>query len=234
MVEDHDMLRETLVGHLRAAGYRTFGAADAEALARELVDVRADVYLLDLNLPGEDGLSLARRLRASEPGVGIVMLTARSSVGDRVSGYESGADAYLPKPVALDELDAVIAAIARRVRPTVPAVFVLDTVHSRLIGPRGDVRLSASQVALLDALARAPEQGLTTEQLVRALGHPPETYRKATLEVHVARVRERLEQVGAGRDGLAVVRGTGYRLMIDVKVRRTDGRRTDGRRTDGR
>lgn len=224
VVEDHDMLRETLVGHLNAAGYRTFGAAHAEALADELASVRPDLYLLDLNLPGEDGISLARRLRASEPGVGIVMLTARSSVTDRVTGYESGADAYLAKPIVLDELDAVLASVVRRVRPTAPSVFVLDTVHSRLIGPLGEAKLSASQVALLAALARAPEHGLTTEQLVLALGHPPETYRKATLEVHVARVRERLEQVGADRDGLAVVRGSGYRLAIDLKVRQTSER----------
>ncbi|TVQ64872.1 MAG: DNA-binding response regulator [Phycisphaerales bacterium] len=224
VVEDHAILRETLVAHLTTLGYRAFSASQAEALQQGLGGVRPDIYLLDLNLPGEDGLSLARRLRAAEPNLGIVMVTARGALSDRLIGYESGADAYLTKPIVLDELDAVLAAVARRVRPSMVAEFVLDTAAERLTGPEGSVALSWSQVAMLDALAVAPERSLPSAQLVQALGHAPETYRKASLEVHVARVRERLAQVGAKRGGIVAVRGMGYRLTIDLKVRRIPSR----------
>lgn len=150
------------------------------------------------------------------------MVTARGALSDRLIGYESGADAYLGKPIVLDELDAVVAAVARRVRPSMVAEFLLDTAAERLTGPEGSVALAASQVAMLDALAVAPERSLRTAELVQALVHAPETYRKASLEVHVARLRERLAQVGVGaeRGGIVAVRGTGYRLTIDLQVRR--------------
>lgn len=220
VVEDHTILREALVERLRARGYRAYGAPDAEALADELGDVRADVYVLDLNLPGEDGLTLAARLRRAEPEVGIVMVTSRDAASDRVRGYESGADAYLSKPIVLEELDAVLAAVARRLTPQTPSAFVLDVTVATVAGPRGAVDLTESQVALLDALARAPDRMLETWQLMHALGRSLDTYRKATLEVQVARLRERLGATGADRDAIVAVRGRGYRLTIDLKVRR--------------
>ena len=222
VVEDHAILREALVDRLCEHGYRAYGAPDAEALADELGDVHADIYLLDLNLPGEDGLSLALRLRRAEPGVGIVMLTSRDATSDRVVGYESGADAYLAKPIVLEELDAVVAAVARRVRPveTATETFVLDVRRATLTGPAGTVEVTASQVAVLDALARAQDRTLETWQLIQALGRDPDDYRKATLEVMVARLRERLSGAGAARDAITAVRGSGYRLTIDLKVRR--------------
>lgn len=218
VVEDNLLFRSAIAAHLRDLGHRVHEADDAEALDDELVVVRPDLYLLDVNLPGEDGVSLARRLRASDPVVGIVMLSTRGEIADRVQGYDSGADAYLPKPVVLDELDGVLRALERRVRPSTGPVFVVDPTRSWIDGPSGGVPLSDTQVALLLALARAPEGTLETWQLIQAIGRSPDRYRKASLEVHLARLRERMVQVGGDRDAIQVVRGRGYRLTLPVAV----------------
>lgn len=219
VVEDHDAYREVLIEHLQRRGFRTFACGEAEALEDELGGVHADIYLLDLNLPGEDGVSLARRLRAAEPNAGIVMLTARSTLEDRLNGYDGGADAYLTKPVALSELDAVLASLARRVGARTPALFQLDIVTQALRGPAGVVTLSSGQAELIAALARAPGRQLETWQVMERLGRSPvEGYRTSALQVAITRLRERLSAVGAEREALKSVREIGYVLRIDVDV----------------
>lgn len=220
VVEDHDTLRAIFVERLRSRGHVVHGAVDAESLASELAGVYPDIWILDLNLPGEDGLSLARRLRAADPKVGIIMVTARNALDDKVAGYEAGADAYLSKPFALDELDAVISAVARRVQPPAESPFVLDVGTNTLTGPLGTATLSHAQAAVLEGMARAPGRELETWQVVGYLGHSIDTYQKAALEVQVTRIRDRLERVGAERTALMSVRLRGYRLTIPLVVRR--------------
>jgi DNA-binding response OmpR family regulator len=221
VVEDHDAYREVLVEHLERRGFRTFACCDAEALEDELGGVQADIYLLDLNLPGEDGISLARRLRAAEPDAGIVMLTARSTLEDRLSGYEGGADAYLTKPVALAELDAVLASLSRRVGARSAAPYQLDVGTHTLSGPAGTTALSPGQTRLLAALARAPGRQLETWQVMERLGRSPEAYRPSSLQVAITRLRERLGAVGADREALKAIREIGYVLRIDLDVHGT-------------
>lgn len=216
LVEDHDALRELLVEHLRSQGHHVLAAPSAEAMDEQRADRRVDIYLLDLNLPGEDGLSLARRIRAAEPHCGIVMLTARDGLRDRVSGYAEGADAYLAKPVAMEELDAVIVALSRRLRPPDSESLRLRVDALRLFGPAGDCKLSAAECTLLTGLARAPDRSLEAWQLVELLGKPIEQYRKASLEVHMVRLRAKLAQVGAPRDSIVALRGRGYRLVAGI------------------
>lgn len=218
LVEDHDALRELLVEHLRAQGHHVLAAPSAEAMDEQHADRRVDIYLLDLNLPGEDGLSLSRRIRAAEPNCGIVMLTARDGLRDRVSGYAEGADAYLAKPVAVEELDAVIAALSRRLRPVVDDGLRLHADALRLHGPAGDCKLSDAECTLLAGLARAPERSLEAWQLIELLGKPIEQYRKASLEVHIVRLRAKLAQVGGPRDSIVALRGKGYRLSTPVAL----------------
>ena len=218
LVEDHDGLRELLVEHLQGAGHRVLAAPSAEAVDELYPDRRVDLYLLDLNLPGEDGLSLARRLRAAEPGVGIIMLTARDGIRDRVRGYVDGADVYLPKPVEVDELDAVIGALSRRLRTLAPTALKLDRDRLLLCGPATQVRLSAAETALLGGLARAPERSLESWQLIELLGKPVERYRKASLEVHIVRLRAKLIEAGADSDCILALRGRGYRLLQAIHI----------------
>lgn len=220
VVEDNDILRSIYVDHLRRLGYRVHSGADAESITNELAGVEPDIYLLDLNLPGEDGLSLARRLRGVDPKVGIVMVTGRDTLEDRLAGYDAGADAYIGKPFTIDELQAVISAVARRVQPSDHPPYVLDVRTHTLTGPSGSVVLSEAQAALLERLARAPDHELETWQVVVSLGQSIDTYQKAALEVQVTRIRDRLERVGADRAALTAVRRYGYRLTIPLSVRR--------------
>jgi DNA-binding response OmpR family regulator len=218
VIEDHDALRELLVGHLRRRGHEVFAAADAEALDHELAGVRADVYLLDVNLPGEDGLALATRLRSAEPTAGLVVLTGRTGLADRVRGYDCGADVYLAKPVDVAELDAVLRSLARRIRGDGALEFVLLVDNGTLRGPAASVRLSAPQVALLAALARAPGGQLATFQIMERLGRSPDSYRESTLQVAVARLRERIVAAGGARRAIVAIRGEGYALRTLIRV----------------
>jgi DNA-binding response OmpR family regulator len=115
VVEDHDDLREATVDALARMGHGVRGLARAELLDGEFPTFRPHLLVLDLNLPGEDGISLARRFRRSHPGIGIVMVTARNQTEQKIDGYDSGADIYLTKPVSIDEVAAAIHALSRRI-----------------------------------------------------------------------------------------------------------------------
>jgi DNA-binding response OmpR family regulator len=119
VVEDHDVLREVTLDALRVQGYHVQGVDCAEALGD--LPFQPDLYIVDLNLPGEDGISLSRRLRAAQPEVGIIMTTARNSIAAKVEGYASGADIYLTKPCSLEELLAAVRSLARRLTGQAPA-----------------------------------------------------------------------------------------------------------------
>jgi DNA-binding response OmpR family regulator len=118
VVEDNHDLREAIVEVLTAQGHRVLGLSCAEELGDEGAQAVIDLLVVDLNLPGEDGVSLTRRLRATQPGLCILMMTARDSVRDKVSGYEAGADMYLTKPVSIEELTAAVTSVDRRLNAT--------------------------------------------------------------------------------------------------------------------
>ena len=118
VVEDNHDLREAIVEVLTAQGHRVLGLSCAEELGDEGAQAVIDLLVVDLNLPGEDGVSLTRRLRATQPGLYILMMTARDTVRDKVSGYEAGADMYLTKPVSIEELTAAVTSVDRRLNAT--------------------------------------------------------------------------------------------------------------------
>jgi len=117
VVEDNEDLREAIVDVLAALGHRVLGLSCAEELGDEGAQAMIDLLVVDLNLPGEDGVSLSRRLRSTQPGLCILMMTARDTVRDKVAGYEAGADIYLTKPVSIEELSAAVQSLGRRLRP---------------------------------------------------------------------------------------------------------------------
>lgn len=178
-----------------------------------------DVYVIDLNLPDEDGLSLTRRLRAAHPNVGIVITTARTQIGDKVVGYESGADLYLTKPVHPKELMAGVASLGKRLRTSgLPhRSMVLDLSRMQLIGPEGSVELTASDALVLSALARAPGQKLERWQIAEIVGgsdsEPPSA---ATLEMRITRLRKKLASVGAPAPHIKALHKVGYTLCTPV------------------
>ena len=115
VIEDHEALREVTLSALGEMGHKARGISSAEALPAELESCVPHILILDLNLPGEDGISLAGRLRRMRPEIGIIMVTARNELTDKISGYESGADIYLTKPTSLEELAAAVNALSRRI-----------------------------------------------------------------------------------------------------------------------
>ena len=221
VVEDHDSLREVTVALLNAHGHQALGLANAEAVDDEAGGRVADLYIIDLNLPGEDGISLSRRIRRANAGVGIIMVTARVLSEDKVEGYASGADIYLPKPVGPDELLAAIDALARRVKAPAPAPAVsmtLDQQRLMLRGPLLELHLASAEVTLLRALTIAPGQRLAYWQLNEALGQLPDELNKASLEVRIVRLRKKIIQASGDDAALKSIRGHGYQLCVPLSL----------------
>ncbi len=223
LVEDNDDLRELTADALRAEGHRVVALSCAEELHDKARGVAADLFLIDLNLPGEDGFSLARRVREAHPLVGICIISARVDMQDKLDSYQGGADWYLPKPVVFEELLAVIQNFARRqlaqqVHVLTPdGAFLLQ--QRELQGRVAHVRLTSSEETLLTAFARAPLGKLETWQLSELFGMDTANVSKTSLEVRITRLRKKLIQAGAPDHCLESIRGVGYQLQVPVQVR---------------
>jgi DNA-binding response OmpR family regulator len=225
IVEDNAALRESLVEVLTAEDHHVAAFESAEVFLTNCSIGSVDVLLLDLNLPGEDGVSLARRMRADWPDLGIIMLTARSAPNDRSMGYESGADIYLTKPSSAPELTASIRALARRLNKdnrAAPSVaqsvpLGLNRKTMTLIGRGGAQALTASETALLEAFATAPDNRLDVDSILR-LGPASAPVSKAALGVKIVRLRKKLTAAGAEGQSLNVVRNWGYQLSVPVTL----------------
>ncbi len=218
VIEDHEDLREITLDLLAGQGYRVSGYDSVEALAEAFPQPRFDIALIDVGLPGESGLSLARRLRAVQPDIGILMVTAHTDLNERVAGYECGADLYLCKPVPPQELIAAMAALVRRLRQTEPEQphLALDRARLSLQGATGNVALRTPEANVLQALSLAPERRLETWQLLEQLGKPLDAHGKAQLEVLISRLRKKLVAAGAAEPAIKALRKCGYRLCVRV------------------
>ena len=225
VVEDHDDLRESLVELLQDKGHHTIGLSCAEDVDDKVGKVSIDLLIVDLNLPGEDGYSLTRRFRAAQPKVGIVMVTARHKLADKVQGYESGADIYLPKPVDPEELLAAVNAVARKLpsqqaqsADPAAATLTLHALGMKLEGPQGVEKLNDNEVVILSALARAAGQRLEAWQLLQTLGQSMDDNSKSSLEVRIVRLRKKMVQVGADKGCISNVRNVGYQLCTPMAI----------------
>ena len=222
VVDDEADLRETMCEYLRLHGFRTTAADGGAAMRRVLAGQVVDLVVLDVRMPGESGLSLARELRSLHE-VGIVMATAVGDVIDRVVGLEIGADDYVPKPLDLRELVARIRAVLRRRAgsPTpVPAAvaaqtpfgrYRLDHVSRRLLDPEGrEVVLTRMELDLLAAFAAFPNQVLSRERLLDlAHGKDAEPFDRS-IDMRIARIRRKIEADPARPSIIRTVRGSGY------------------------
>jgi DNA-binding response OmpR family regulator len=228
IVEDNDDLRDSLVEVLEACGHRVVAFGCAEDLSDAWGNDAIELLIADLNLPGEDGLALVARLKRAQPGLRVLMMSTRTAIGDRVRGYDVGADIYLPKPVDRRELLAAIRSLARQVRTDAQATaeeahggaIQVDTRTLQLRGPGGDIPLVAAEVALLSALARAPGQRLEYWQLLEVLGMDLDNESsRATLAVKMTRLRSRFSQLGWSGESLKARRGFGYQLCLPLELR---------------
>ncbi|MEY3096349.1 MAG: response regulator transcription factor [Burkholderiaceae bacterium] len=170
LVEDHDQLRRVTMAVLRARGHRVVALTSAEEVDDSITLSKPDIFILDLNLPGEDGVSLARRIRAAHPRVGIIMTTVRREVEQRLAGYESGADAYLPKPTDVEELSAAVESLGRRVRDPLGVRLLANEPQAETpVEPLGQTELFERPAGL----ARLPESaGAATELAMVTLDLP--------------------------------------------------------------
>ena len=225
VVDDNLRLSEELSLVLQAAGWSVRCADDGESLRACMAQQTADIVLLDLNLPGEDGISLCKWLRSTHPRIGIVMLTARVMGIDRTEGYVAGADIYLTKPTRAEELLAVVRNLLNRTqketrKSSTTDPWTLQIKGTRLVSPQADsLSLTPGECIFLRELALTPE-ACSYEQLNEKLGNGANADRsdKARLEVLVSRLRTKLGKFGGEGLEIKTVHGTGYRLKGALKL----------------
>jgi DNA-binding response OmpR family regulator len=221
LVEDNIALREALEDHLSSVGFGVRGVGDGTELNQALSVAVPHVVVLDLNLPEEDGLSIARRLRQAFPHIGIVMLTARVRSIDRSEGYESGADVYLTKPVKPHELTTVLQTLCRRMVPsTSPNAWVLRMSALQLEPPgQPPITLTVSEANLVYELALSAEL-LSMSRLIDLFGDIdlPESTNKLRIEQIVSRVRRKMDAILCGQPDIKAVTRMGYKLFVPVHI----------------
>lgn len=223
IVDDHREIRELVSRVLAREGFRATAVGDGKAMQRALADARIDLILLDLMLPGEDGLTLCRRVRA-ESDIPIIMLTAKGEEVDRVIGLEMGADDYLPKPFGSRELIARIRAVLRRShRPPAPADpppgprryaferWELNTETRDLLRDDGvTVPLSTGEYELLLALVERPKRVLSRDQLLDLTRGRATAAFDRSIDTQISRLRRKLESDPAEPRIIKTIWGGGY------------------------
>ena len=213
IVEDESRIVAFLNKGLKAAGFTTYTTAAGQEAVELALQTSFDLIILDVGLPDIDGFEVLQQLRGQGVTAPVIMLTARSSVADRVAGLEGGADDYMPKPFSFEEL---LARIRVRLRPEAAGAdqmrlthrdMVLDLRTRTLTLEGRTVELSAREFALAEAFMRHPGQVLSREQLLSAVWGLDFDPGSNVVEVYVSYLRNKL-----GRDRVETVRGMGYRL----------------------
>jgi len=222
LVEDNITLREELSDFLRAEGFTVKVAGDGLEMNSAIERGMPDILILDLNLPFEDGIDITKRIRASLPELGIIILSARVRSSDRKDGYESGADIYLTKPTNPVELVSVIQNLHRRLNPAKSSAnWLLDTIKNTLTTPEGvDVKVTGSETLLLKELV-LHGRFATHEDLISYVGNPDkdEESNKLRIEVLISRLRKKLSPHVDPALFINVLRGRGYQLKIPVELK---------------
>ncbi|MCO6363631.1 response regulator [Paracoccus sp. 08] len=224
IVDDDERIRALLGRFLRKNGYMVTMARDAVQARRLLAGLEFDLIVMDVMMPGEDGLSLTRALR-ERIDTPILLLTAKGETEDRISGLESGADDYLPKPFEPRELLLRIGAILRRV-PVVevaqPKYLTLgalryDTDKGELWNGDAPLRLTGTETALLRRLAASRGQPVSRADLIDDLGRGggEDENGERAIDVQITRLRRKIEPDPREPRFLQTVRGTGYMLVVD-------------------
>lgn len=218
LVEDHRELSEWTAKTLRHAGYVLDVLDRGDHADHALLTQHYDLVILDLSLPGMDGLDVLRRLRAREKGVPtpVLVLTARGSTEDRVKGLNLGADDYLPKPFDLGELEARIKALLRRsgnVAPTVRIGLLEFDTNTRMATVSGQpLALTPRELAVLEALMSRIGRPVSREALFEKVFDFDADARVEAIEIYVSRLRKKLEGSGVA---INTLRGLGY-LLAEV------------------
>jgi DNA-binding response OmpR family regulator len=231
VVDDDPRIRQMLTRYFEQEGYRVSAAANGTAMRAQLNAKPVDVILLDVVMPGEDGLTIAREIRARSD-VGIIMLTGRDEVLDRVVGLEVGADDYIAKPFHLREVLARVKSVVRRRKAAPDRAqrseeraedvirfdgWLLDTARRRLVSPGGeDVALTSGEFDLLAALAKHPGRVFSRETLMEhTRGHGLKAFDR-TIDAQIARLRKKIERNPKNPTIVKSVRAVGYVFTAKV------------------
>jgi two-component system response regulator ChvI len=222
IVEDEDGIRESVVFALERDGHAPAAYADGRRAWAAFEGALPDLAILDIGLPGMDGLELCRRLRSRSEALPIIFLTSREEEFDRVLGLEIGADDYLCKPFSMRELMARVKALLRRTSvgagatvasaATATGDLVLDADRYAATWRGSAVRLTVTEFLLLEALARRPGHVKSRDQLLQAAYPHDTTASDRTIDSHVKRLRRKFQDADAGFDAIESVYGAGYRL----------------------
>jgi DNA-binding response OmpR family regulator len=219
VVDDEPTIAEVVARYLERAGYEARVAADGPAAVAAALSRRPDLVVLDIMLPGFDGIEVMRRIHADvDPRVGVILLTARGEESDRLVGLRAGADDYVVKPFSPAELVARVDAVMRRAgdRPTGEVLrfgeLELDPAQ-RVVGVRGaPVELTQREFDLLHFLMRHPGQVFSREQLMDRVWQFAFYSDTTTVTVHIRRVRAKIERDPSAPQWLQTVWGVGYRF----------------------
>lgn len=220
--DDEIDVREMLAEYLTRRGFQVSEAANASAVREHLSRQVPAAVLLDINMPGEDGLSLLKSLRAGAQDVPVIMLTAAGEVVDRIIGLELGADDYLGKPVDLRELEARIKAVLRRKTPVAPEIEQtkklyrfgrtwLDIEAARLVGEDGEeIPITSMEFNLLKLFALNPGRVLNRDQILEGAHDRPWDPFDRSIDIRISRLRRKIEVNAAKPVVIRTVRGVGY------------------------
>ena len=225
LVEDEPVLREEMAFQLAHNGFVVESFESAAEFYRHLAVQPNTIAVLDIGLPGEDGLSICKHLRQHNAQIGIVFLTARGNRESRLAGLELGADAYLVKPVDMDELVLVLKRLAMRFKTTAPSwsqlpnsgfannQWQLEAGASFIMAPNGiRVRLSVNESQVIRAMLLKAGEACGHTELALAMGLLPDEFNKHRAEVIVSRLRGKVERECGLRLPIQSVRGVGYQI----------------------
>ena len=232
VVDDEPELRSLLSEYFGRHGFAVRTAPDAQAARAAIAEAAPDLAILDINMPGENGLSLARWLRDAHPRVGLVMLTTAGESVDRVVGLELGADDYIPKPFEMRELLARTRSVLRRLKASVPApvkeepahrvrfgTTQLDLQERRLFAVDGsEIEISAAEFDLLALFARHPNRPLNRDQIMEQAHNRGWDVFDRSIDLRVMRLRRKIETNPDKPEVLKTVRNVGYVFVPTASV----------------
>lgn len=214
LVEDDSLVSDAIARGLVGSGYVVDAVPDAESVAARLANTHYDLAIVDLGLPGEDGLSLVRRLRRGGSSLPLLIVTARDGLDDRINALDLGADDYLVKPFALPELAARCRALIRRATAAAANEIVvgglrIDLAGRRALNAAGEaLELTRREWSILECLAHHSGRVVSKDRLTQAITGWSEDISGNAIEVHVSRLRSKL----GGSATVRGIRGLGYRL----------------------
>ena len=220
IIEDHESLREMMVNHFKKENFKVFGGSMAEELDEYFKKNIAHLLILDVNLPGEDGLSIAKRYREAYPKINIIILTVRTEPKDKILGYGTGADMYLAKPVSIEELNAAVLSIRRRLLQEDASKEhpKLEVTKRQLSFKNLKTQLSSQEVLVLKKFIDSPENIVEYWEILELLEKEFTEKNKTAITVYIHRLNKKLEEVKMENPAIQSVWKKGYQLTQKIII----------------